>query len=54
MAPLQEKHFPHCWQVYGFSPVCVRRCTTMAPLQEKHFPHCWQVYGFSPVCMRRW
>ena len=48
------KFLLHCWNLYGFSSVCVFMCWLRLLLTENRLLHCWHNNGFSPVCVIRW
>ena len=49
-AGVSEKHFWHCGQECGFSPVWVIICDSMWIFWEKYLPHSEHLNGFIPPC----
>ena len=43
---------PHASQLYGFTPVWVRRCAVKLFFWANNFPHWSHLWFFSPVCVR--
>lgn len=50
-AELCRNACPHSSQMYGFSPVWIRKCDVRSFDCEKAFAQNLHLYGFSPVCV---
>ena len=49
----RQAAYEHSGQVYGFSPVCVRKCVERWSLREKWVLHIVHRYGRMPECKRK-